>query len=66
MENSLSIRLFNAACIQFGTFTLRSGLISPIYVDLRLLVSHPPLLREVARVMAEVACGLQFDRIAAI
>ena len=62
----LTNHLFNTGCIQFGTFTLKSGLISPIYVDLRLLVSHPPLLREVARAMAEIARGLTFDRFAAI
>ncbi|MFQ6102055.1 MAG: orotate phosphoribosyltransferase [Anaerolineae bacterium] len=64
--NQLTNQLFNTGCIQFGTFTLKSGLTSPIYVDLRLLVSHPPLLGEVARAMAEVARGLAFDRIAAI
>jgi uridine monophosphate synthetase len=65
-EDSLSIHLFEAGCVQFGTFTLKSGLTSPIYVDLRLLVSHPPVLREVARAMAEMAHRLAFDRIAAI
>jgi len=63
---NLPTRLFNAGCIQFGTFTLKSGLTSPIYVDLRLLVSHPSLLREVGHAMAEVARGLVFDCIAAI
>jgi uridine monophosphate synthetase len=58
--------LFDTGCVQFGTFTLKSGLTSPIYVDLRLLVSHPPLLREVAQAMADIACTLTFDRIAAI
>ncbi|HET90185.1 MAG TPA: orotate phosphoribosyltransferase [Chloroflexi bacterium] len=58
--------LFDAGCIQFGQFTLKSGLTSPIYVDLRLLVSHPRLLRQVGQGMAEVARGLFFDRIAAI
>ena len=64
--NSLSAHLFEAGCIQFGTFTLKSGLTSPIYVDLRLLVSHPSLLRQVARAMADRAQELVFDRIAAI
>jgi orotate phosphoribosyltransferase len=64
--NRLTNQLFDAGCVKFGTFTLKSGLTSPIYVDLRLLVSHPPLLREVARAMADVASGLTFDRIAAI
>jgi len=62
----LTNQLFNTGCIQFGAFTLKSGLTSPIYVDLRLLVSHPPLLREAARAMAEVARDLAFDRFAAI
>lgn len=62
----LANALFDNNCIQFGTFTLKSGLTSPIYVDLRLLVSHPPLLQQVGQAMAEVARELTFDRIAAI
>jgi len=65
-ENSLAVCLSDTGCVQFGTFTLKSGLTSPIYVDLRLLVSHPSLLRQVAHAMAKVARGLTFDRIAAI
>ncbi|MDY6874640.1 MAG: orotate phosphoribosyltransferase [Chloroflexota bacterium] len=64
--NQLTTQLFNTGCIQFGTFTLKSGLTSPIYIDLRLLVGHPPLLREAARAMTRVARGLVFDCFAAI
>jgi len=62
----LSLALHEAGCVQFGQFKLKSGLLSPIYVDLRLLVSHPPLLRRVGSLLAERAQAFKFDVLAAI
>ncbi len=63
---SLADNLLDAGCVKFGEFTLKSGLISPIYIDLRLLVSHPRLLAEVASAFQPILKSLKFDRLAAL
>lgn len=62
----LAIDLLEAGCVRFGEFTLKSGIQSPIYFDLRLLSGHPDLLDRVARSYLSRLKDLQFDRIAAL
>jgi len=62
----LVFSLHSIGAIQFGAYKLKSGIISPFYLDLRILVSHPQVLRETAQVMARFLTPLKFDRIAAI
>ncbi|NLF13221.1 MAG: orotidine-5'-phosphate decarboxylase [Anaerolineaceae bacterium] len=52
--DGLSLALFDIGAVQFGRFTLASGQESPIYMDLRLLASHPAVLRRVAQAYARL------------
>src|SRR5687768_16863401 len=58
--------LLEAGCIKFGEFTLKSGLKSPIYIDLRQVISHPKLLADIAQAYLPIVSSLQFSRIAGL
>jgi uridine monophosphate synthetase len=64
--SQLADGLLEAGCVKFGQFTLKSGLISPIYIDLRQLVSFPKLLNLVARAYLPILRGISFDRLAGL
>jgi uridine monophosphate synthetase len=65
-KEELVIRLFEAGCVKFGSFTLASGKNSPIYIDLRRLVSFPDLFSRVALAYADVSRALSFDLVSGV
>lgn len=64
--DSLISDLFALGAVKFGLFTLASGIQSPFYIDLRLLVSRPRLLAQAATAYAHILAGLAYDRIAGV
>ena len=62
----LCAELARIGAVKFGVFTLKSGLKSPVYVDLRLLVSHPDVLRLVGKAIGGMAKAAKFDRVCGI
>jgi uridine monophosphate synthetase len=58
---SLILDLYAIQAIQFGSFTLKNGLKSPIYIDLRLLISYPLLMGAVTAALSKLSTPLSFD-----
>jgi len=63
---SLAGGLLSAGCIKFGEFTLKSGIKSPIYIDLRRIISYPTLLEQVGAAYLPILKQLKFDRLAGL
>ena len=59
-------RLFEIGTMRFGDFTLKSGIKSPFYIDLRVVICFPDVLRRIGVLMAAEVSRCAGDRIAGI
>lgn len=58
---TLIIELYDKQVIQVGSFKLKSGITSPIYIDLRITISYPSLLRQVVSCLQDICKSLSYD-----
>ncbi len=65
-KTKLALALADANCIKFGNFTLSSGKQSPVYIDLRRMISFPDLFHMALEAYQGKVKTLTFDRIAAV
>lgn len=65
-KTELALDLHRIGALKFGEFTFKSGIVSPIYVDLRLFISYPKVLKKVAKLYAAQLESLQYDRLAGV
>lgn len=62
----LILDLYAIGAVKFGSFTLKSGMQSPIYLDLRMIISYPKLLKEICTILWEKIENLHCDLICGV
>lgn len=63
---NLTLSLHDIGAVKFGEFRLKSGVLSPFYIDLRLIISYPKLLQQIADAIWKTVEKQQFDHICAV
>jgi len=58
--------LIETGCFKLGEFKLKSGIISPFYIDLRMIISYPSILYRVGMAYISILENLECTRIAGI
>ncbi|KAM9486903.1 uridine 5'-monophosphate synthase [Clarias gariepinus] len=66
--DTLILRLHELQAVRFGSFRLKSGIESPIYFDLRVIVSHPDLMNRVSALLHQCVqdAGVVFDTVCGV
>jgi len=62
----ISLDLHSIGAVKLGDFVLSSGMRSPVYLDLRIVPSHPRIFRKIVDLSVETLKRVEFDAICGI
>ncbi len=65
-KEKLATKLFDIGVIKFGNFTFKSGIRSNNYVDMRIAISYPNVLQELALCLKDIQQTCHADILCAV
>lgn len=65
-KEKLILKLFELGVLQFGQFTLKSGLSSPFYLDFRRIIAYPDTLKDISEQLWKLVEDLEFDHLCGV
>lgn len=66
LKKELVLELHKIGAVKFGSFKLKSGLTSPFYIDLRLIISFPNVVQLISQMLVQAVTDLRFSLITGI
>ncbi len=60
-KRDVALSLHKYGILQFGEFTLKSGIVSPFYIDMRIVQSFPEALHSITAIYAQLLEDLPMD-----
>ncbi len=60
-HQSLILDLERSGAVKFGNFVLKSGKVSPFYIDLRDIVSKPDIFQRMVDMLIDKVREMEFD-----
>lgn len=65
-KESLILELYDVGAIKFGEYKLKNGLSSPIYLELKLIMSYPKLLRQMSSLLWNLVQSTSFELVSGL
>ncbi|XP_013143329.1 PREDICTED: uridine 5'-monophosphate synthase isoform X1 [Papilio polytes] len=63
----LAINLFKIDAVKFGEFTTKSGMKTPVYFDLRVIVSYPAIMESISNLLySSSLISLEYDHLCGV